>query len=44
MAMTRKTKDADPLPFVGMWNDIPWARSDALHEQIKGHAREMGIR
>jgi hypothetical protein len=29
---------------VGMWNDITWARSDALRNQIKGHAREMGIR
>ena len=29
---------------VGMWNDITWARSDALHKQIKGHSREMGIR
>jgi hypothetical protein len=27
-----------------MWNDITWARSDALRNQIKGHAREMGIR
>ena len=29
---------------VGMWNDITWARSDALHKQIKGDSREMGIR
>jgi hypothetical protein len=29
---------------VGMWNEITWARSDALHKQIKGDSREMGIR
>jgi hypothetical protein len=27
-----------------MWMSISWARSDALRKQIKGHAREMGLR
>jgi len=29
---------------VDMWNEIAWTRADALRKQIKGHAREMGMR